>query len=85
MKFRNVAELHNKTSEILREIDKEKYVIITSYGKPRAILKNFSEEDIEDFVIENSPKIRKTIEDSYDDYIKYGGLSIDEVIKDLNI
>jgi antitoxin (DNA-binding transcriptional repressor) of toxin-antitoxin stability system len=28
MRLRNVAELHNKTSEILREVNKEGYVVI---------------------------------------------------------
>ncbi|MBA7509455.1 hypothetical protein ES705_01405 [subsurface metagenome] len=85
MKFRNVVELHNKTSEILREIEKDEYVIITSHGKPKAIIQKFSEEDIEDFVIENSPRIRKSIEEAYKDYIEHGGFSLDQVIKDLEL
>ena len=37
MNFANVRELKNKTSEILRNAEKEA-VIITSNGKPRAIV-----------------------------------------------
>lgn len=74
MKMRNVAELHNKTTEILREVKESGYVIITSHGKPTALIKKFSEEEIEDFVIENYPLIRKSILNSYDDYVKNGGI-----------
>ncbi|MCL5986972.1 MAG: hypothetical protein M1371_10510 [Actinobacteria bacterium] len=85
MKFRNIAELHNKTSEILKEIDDEGYIIITSYGKPTAMIKKISEEEIEDLIIENNPVIRESIIKSYEDYIKNGGTAIEEVMKKLKI
>jgi prevent-host-death family protein len=43
MKFANVRELKNKTSELLRITDKGKDVIITCWGKPRAIIQHFSD------------------------------------------
>ena len=46
MKFANVRELKNKTSEILRKAEKEA-VVITSKGKPRAIVTAISEEDFD--------------------------------------
>jgi antitoxin (DNA-binding transcriptional repressor) of toxin-antitoxin stability system len=46
MKMRNVAELHNKTSEVLREVNEAGYVIITSHGKAIAYIKKFGEEEI---------------------------------------
>jgi prevent-host-death family protein len=57
MKFANVRELKNKTSEILRNAEKEA-VIITSNGKPRAIVTAISEEDFEDYLLEKSPVSR---------------------------
>jgi predicted nucleotidyltransferase len=54
MKFKNVAELHNKTTEILKYVKQEGYVIITNHGKPEAIIRKFSEDDIEDLVINNN-------------------------------
>ncbi len=83
MKMRNIAELHNKTSEVLREVHEEGYVIITSHGKAVAYIKKFREEEIVDFVIENHTQIRESILNSYDDYIKTGGIDLDEVIKRL--
>ena len=53
MKFANVRELKNKTSEILRNAEKEA-VIITSNGKPRAIVTAISEEDFEDYLLEKA-------------------------------
>jgi prevent-host-death family protein len=48
MKMRNVAELHNKTAEVLREVNEAGYIIITSHGKAIAYIKKFREEEIED-------------------------------------
>ena len=59
MKFKNIAELHNKTTEILKNVKQEGYVIITNHGKPEAIIRKFSEDDIEDLVINNN--VIKTI------------------------
>jgi prevent-host-death family protein len=49
MRFANVRELKNKTSEILRLAERET-VVITSNGKPRAIIKGVSESTFEDYV-----------------------------------
>lgn len=55
MRFANVRELKNKTSEILKLAGKEE-VVVTSRGKPTAIIKGISEEDFEDYLLENNPK-----------------------------
>lgn len=55
MKFANVRELKNKTSEILRSAEKEA-VIITSKGKPRAMITPISEGDFEDYIPGKSVK-----------------------------
>lgn len=47
MRFANVRELKNKTSEILRLAARET-VVITSRGKPRAIIKGVTESTFED-------------------------------------
>ena len=54
MKFKNIAELHNKTTEILKHVKQDGYVIITNHGKPEAIIQKFSEDEIEDLVINNN-------------------------------
>jgi len=83
MKMRSIAELHNKTAEVLREVNEAGYLIIISHGKAVVCIKKFREEEIEDFVIEKHPQIRESILNSYDDYIKTGGIDQNEVIKRL--
>ena len=61
MKVANTVELKNKTNELLRDVVKGEPVIITYRGKPAAALTALTEDDLEDFILENSPSIRKKI------------------------
>ena len=69
MKFINVAEAKAKFSEVLRN-SKNEDIIITSRGKPKALLQNLEEEDFEDFIIAHSQKVRKSIEKAWEAYKK---------------
>ena len=62
MKVANTVELKNRTNELLRHVMKGEAVIITYRGKPAASLVSLNEEDLEDFILEHSPKIKKMIE-----------------------
>lgn len=79
MKFANVRELKNKTSEILRKAEKE-VVIITSKGKPRAIVTAISEEDFEDYLLEKSVALQDMLEEAQAEYISKGGISLEDYI-----
>lgn len=61
MKVANTVELKNKTNELLRRVMKGEPVIITFRGKPAASITPLTEDDLEDFILEHSPKIRKMI------------------------
>jgi prevent-host-death family protein len=61
MKVANTVELKNKTNRILREVMRGEAVIITYRGKPAASLIALTEDDLEDFVLEHSPRIKKMI------------------------
>lgn len=61
MRVANTVELKNKTNKLLKEVMKGNPLIITYRGKPAASILPLSEDDLEDFVIENSPSIRKKI------------------------
>ena len=80
MRFANVRELKNKTSEILRAAEKEE-IVVTSKGKPKAIIKGISEEDFEDYLLENNPKFLSALEKAREEYLKLGGISIDEYLE----
>jgi prevent-host-death family protein len=79
MKFANVRELKNKTSEILRKAEKEA-VIITSKGKPRAIVTAISEEDFEDYLLETSPGLQSTLAEALAEYHTRGGVPLDDYL-----
>lgn len=61
MKMANTVELKNKTNRLIREVRKGESVIITYRGKPAAALTPLTEEELEDFILEHSPRIKKMI------------------------
>lgn len=61
MKVANTVDLKNKTNELLRQVMNGEALIITYRGKPAASLTALSEDDLEDFVLEHSPKVRKML------------------------
>ncbi len=79
MKFANVRELKNKTSEILRKAEKET-VIITSKGKPRAVISAISEEDFEDYLLEQSPELLDVLDEARKEYVKKGGMTLESYL-----
>ena len=80
MKFANVRELKNKTSEILKLVQEED-VVVTSRGKPTAIIKGVSNEDFEDYLLENSSKFMRALEEAREEYMRLGGMGMDEYLK----
>jgi len=80
MRVANTVELKNKTNELLREVMKGNPVIITYRGKPAASILPLSEDDLEDFVIENSPSIRKKILKAEEDLKAGKVISFDEYL-----
>ena len=67
MRFANTVELKNKTNKILKEVMEGSPVIITYRGKPAAAITSLKEEDIEDFILENSAVVQKMIAEAEDD------------------
>ncbi len=61
MRVANTVELKNKTNALLRQVMKGQAVIVTVRGKPAASITALTEDDLEDFVLEHSPKIRRMI------------------------
>jgi prevent-host-death family protein len=67
MKFTNVRELKAKTSAVLRTVAKGNTVLVTTHGRPTAMLVPVSEDDIEDALLAYSPTLRKKIEEGLKD------------------
>ncbi len=67
MKFTNVRELKSKTSEMLRTVERGNTVLVTTHGRPTALLVPVTEDDIEDALLAYSPQLRKKIEEGLQD------------------
>lgn len=80
MKVANTVELKNKTNELLRDVMKGEPVIITYRGKPAASLTALTEDDLEDFILENSPSIRKKIAKAEEDIRAGKIISLDDYL-----
>ncbi len=61
MRFVSVRELKAKPSELLRLAGQGELVVIASRGKPTAVLRAISEEELEDYVLENSPHVKRMV------------------------
>ena len=84
MRVANTVELKNKTNKILKEVMKGSPVIITHRGKPAASLTPLTENELEDFVLENSPRVRKMIAEAEKDVQKGKVVSFDEYLARIN-
>jgi prevent-host-death family protein len=82
MRFAGVKELKQQTMDILKASEKED-IIITAYGKPTAVIHHITEEDLADYLIENDPKFKMRIEESFAEYTYKGGIEADALIKRL--
>lgn len=84
MRVANTVDLKNKTNKILREVMKGEAVIITYRGKPAASITALTEEDLEDFVLENSPKIKKMIAAAEKDVKEGKVISLKDLLSKIN-
>ncbi len=82
MRFAGVKELKHQTMELLKESENED-IIITAYGKPTAVLHHITEDDLADYLIENDPKFKMKIEESFAEYTLSGGTEAGDLIKKL--
>ncbi len=78
MKVANTVELKNRTNALLRQVVGGEPVIVTNRGKPVAALTRLSEDDLEDFVLEHSPKIRRLLAQAEADRKAGRVVSLDE-------
>ena len=81
MRFATVRTLKNQTSEMLREAAKGKDVLITSHGKPVALLHGLSESELEDLSFSQDAALRQSIESAWRHVMKHGGISSEEMLK----
>jgi antitoxin (DNA-binding transcriptional repressor) of toxin-antitoxin stability system len=73
-------ELRNKASEILHRTAKHN-IIITSKGKPIALMVKFTEDDLFDYILLKDPELRAGIEQGIKEADEGKLTPIDDVIE----
>ena len=61
MRFVSVRQLKATPSEFLRLAAKGETVVIASRGRPTAVLRSISEEELYDYILENSSRVKKLV------------------------
>ncbi len=69
MKFAAIRDLQNSTSTVVKKAQREP-IIVTVHGRPKAVLTKITEDELEDFLFENSPILRRRIEEGLKDIKK---------------
>lgn len=81
MKFTNVRELKANTSSVLRTVKNGDTVLITTHGRPTALVVPVSEDDIEDVLLEHSPVLRQKIAAGFRDIRAGRTVALSEYVK----
>ncbi len=82
MRFVNVRELKNKTSYVLRLSGEGEDIVVTSRGKPCAVIHSLTENEIEDYILLNHPAFKEMIKESLKEYAAGETEDIDSLIKE---
>ncbi len=81
VQFVNIRKFKSQLSEVIRRSRRQGDVVVTSRGRPTAVLHAISEEDLEDYLLAHSQRFLKSVQASYRRYQRKGGLSLDKLIK----
>ena len=82
MKIASVKDVKDNLSWYLKNAEKGD-VIITKNGRPTAVLHHLGEDELEDYLLEHDPRFRQKIERRWKDYLKNGGRSLEQLLKEL--
>mgnify|MGYP001601229564 FL=1 len=77
--FVNVRELKNRVSKVIRQTRKGD-VVVTSRGKPTVVLHAVVGDELEDYLLAHSRTFLKSLEASYQEYQRKGGVSLDTLL-----
>jgi prevent-host-death family protein len=67
MRFVSVSELKNGTSEILRDAHRAGSVVVMRHGKPYAAVIRLSEQEIDQLLFEDSPRVKRAVAEALED------------------
>lgn len=88
-KFIGADDLRKRLSDILAKLHKEKRLVITQHGQPKAALIDLETliklEELEDELADYDPKLIKELNEALADVKKNGGIPAEQVWKKLGI
>jgi prevent-host-death family protein len=67
MKFVSISELKNDTSGVVRDAERGRSVVVVRHGKPCAALFRVSAEDLDQFLFEDSPLVKRALREALAD------------------
>jgi PHD/YefM family antitoxin component YafN of YafNO toxin-antitoxin module len=82
MKIASVKEVKDRLSQFLKTAEKED-VVITKNGRPSAVIHHLGDDEIEDYLLEHDPKFRAKIDKRWKEYLRKGGHSVKEILRNL--
>ena len=83
MPFVNVKDLHDRTAEILRQVEEDAPIFVTRYGKPIAVIRGLAKEDLEGFALLTDPKLRRGLEEARADVTAGRVSDLDELMAEI--
>ena len=81
MKFVSVSELKQETSEIIRRVERGGSAVIVRHGKPCAAVIRISEETIDQLLFEESPLVKRAVEEALDDIRHKRSVSLKDYLR----
>lgn len=81
MKIASVKDVKDNLSRYLKNAEKGD-VVITKNGRPTAVLHHLGEDELEDYLLEHDPRFRQKVERRWKEYLKSGGCSLEQVLKE---
>lgn len=83
MRMVGVRELKNRLSHFLSEADKEGAVVVTNHGVPCAAIVPLSPDELEDFLIARSPRIRRMIRRGAAEIAEGKTVTLDQLLEEI--
>ena len=80
-----VVPIENASLPDVAELARSGPVILTRRGKPLASVKDLSDSDWESISLANNPRFRELIEESRRSYREEGGISLEDLRKELGL
>jgi len=84
MKVMTLDQAQKSLGRCLDQARKED-ILITRNGKPAALIRGISQNDLEDYLLENDPRFMKIVEKRRREYRREGGIPLDVLAKELGL